>query len=142
MRVLTALLFFVLLSACGPIIMIPGGAIEGTSRAVPDNWSFTDDVEVVVLETRPSDPYSVNVWAVAAGEHLYIAAAGSTWADYIQDDGRVRLQVDEQVFDLKATATDDEAELALFLAAAKKKYDFEPDADQRTSAVLFRLEGR
>ena len=138
-RLILIVLFF---TACGPIVMIPGGALDGTSEAAPTDWGFTDEVDVVVLETRPADPYSVNVWAVAAGGKLYIAAAGSAWSDYIQEDPRVRLKVGERVFDLKATATSEEAELDLFLAAAQKKYDFEPDAEQRGSAILFRLEPR
>ena len=49
--------------ACGPIGPIPGGALRGDPVAEPvQDWSFLDAEHTVQLETRPGDPYSVNVW--------------------------------------------------------------------------------
>lgn len=144
MRGLAVLLSLFLGAACGPIVMIPGGELSGTPRPVPESWAFTDDVETFILETRPESPYSVNVWAVAAGEHLYIAAGDkeNAWAGYIAADSRVRVKVGDGIFELQATAVSDEPERALFLAAVKKKYDFEPEPDQAEASMLFRLEPR
>lgn len=144
MRTAALLAPILLTLACGPIVMIPGGEIRGTPRSVPSSWAFTDDVETFVLETRPADPYSVNVWAVAAGGRLYVAAgdAENAWAANIAADPRVRLKVDEDVFELKATAIQDPAERELFLKAVKEKYDFEPDPEQQGKSLLFRLEAR
>ena len=61
------------ITACsGPFVLLPGGALEGSTVAIPDSWAFTDAVKTVQLETRPVDPYSVNVWVIAIGENLYI----------------------------------------------------------------------
>jgi len=131
--------------ACGPIVMIPGGELSGEERTAPTDWSFTDEFEVVQLETRTDDPYSVNVWGVGVGTDFYIASGGggeAAWARHIADDPRVRLKVGEAIYPLRAARTDDEAELDRFLVAAKRKYDFEPDAEQRAEAVLFRLAPR
>ncbi|MGI9431337.1 MAG: hypothetical protein ACR2PQ_03940, partial [Myxococcota bacterium] len=137
----TILLLLTLGTACGgPLVMIPGGSLAGPVEAAPDSWAFTDAHDDVQLEARPGDPYSVNVWGVAARDSFYVA--GSTdnrWAGYIIADPRVRLRVDGTVYELSATATDDPAELDAFLAAVKKKYDFEPDEEQRASSTLFRL---
>jgi len=132
------------LAACEPIVMIPGGALEGSLSSAPTDWSFTDSEDTVVLETRPEDPYSVNVWGVAAAGQFFIAAGDSEgqWAKNILEDPRVRLKIGDALYELQATPTDDPADLEAFLAAVKKKYDFEPDPDQRAASTLFRLGAR
>jgi hypothetical protein len=140
-----SLLATLFLTGCGPLVMFPGGELSGEVKPPPDDWSFTDDVDNVQLETRPEDPYSVNVWAVAAKDAIYIASgrgADAGWARHIAEDPRVRLRVGEAIYELKAEQTMDEAELDAFLAAAQKKYDFEPEPEQREEAVLFRLTPR
>ena len=43
------------LAACGrPFVLLPGGALEGQTAAIPESWSFTDAVDTVQLETRPA----------------------------------------------------------------------------------------
>jgi hypothetical protein len=139
-----AVLSLLAVSACGPIVMIPGGQLSGTPKPVPPNWSFSDSIDTVQLETRPDDPYSVNVWGVAAGPFFYLAAGNSesTWAQHIQSDPHVRLKLGDDIYQLVARAIDDPAEREVFLAALKRKYDFEPDPDERDAAMLFRLEAR
>lgn len=131
---------------CDPLVMVPGGELSGTVKPAPSDWSFTDSVQTVQLETRPEDPYSVNVWGVAAGDAFYVASGrgeSAAWAKHIAADPRVRLRVGEELYELSAVRTTDEAELNAFIDAAKKKYDdFEPDERQRSEAILFRLEPR
>jgi hypothetical protein len=62
-----AVLLCLTLTACEPLIMIPGGALSGREHAVPASWDFAADVETFQLETTPEDPYSVNVWGIAVG---------------------------------------------------------------------------
>ena len=64
--------------ACGPIWMIPGGELSGTVVPVPADWSFSDAIEIVQLETNPDDPYSVNVWGVGVGPIFYVASASES----------------------------------------------------------------
>ncbi len=133
------------LAGCGPLVMIPGGELSGDVKPPPSDWSFTDEVDNVQLETRPEDPYSVNVWAVAANGEIYIASGGGAdagWAKHIAEDSHVRLRVGDDIYEMKAEQTTDEAELDAFLVAAQAKYDFEPDPEQREEAVLFRLTPR
>ena len=37
------------------------GALEGEVKASPSDWSFAGDYGFVELETRPEEPYSVNI---------------------------------------------------------------------------------
>jgi hypothetical protein len=130
--------------ACGPLVMIPGGALSGEVAPAPSDWAFSDAVDTVQLETNPADPYSVNVWGVGAGSAFYIGAGDkdSQWARNIRANPQVRLRIDGVLYELSAEEIEDEAELEVFLAAAQKKYDFEPEPDQRESATLFKLTAR
>jgi hypothetical protein len=127
---------------CDPISMLPGRALSGTVKPPPADWSFTDSVEVVQLETRPDDPYSVNVWGVAARGAFYVASGrgeSSAWAKHISEDPRVRLRVNEDLYELRAVRTDDPSEREAFLEAAHRKYDFEVNEEQQAKGILFRL---
>jgi hypothetical protein len=145
MRIALALLAALGLAGCGPLVMIPGGELSGEVRPAPADWSFSDAVDTVQLETRPSDPYSVNVWGVGLGERFYIASGGgreSRWAQYMLENGDVRLRIDGAIYELRATLTEDPGELDAFLEAAQRKYEFEPEPEQRAKAILFRLDPR
>ncbi len=142
MRILSLLLPLALLMGCGPIVTIPGGALSGDVVVVPGDWKFTDAVDTVQLETRPDDPYSVNIWVAATGDALYFATSETEWAGHIAADSRVRLRVDGKIYELKATRTDSASEREAVLAAMKVKYDFEPDSGQESTATLYRLEPR
>ncbi len=144
MKAPTALLIACVVIGCGPILILPGGELTGTLTPYPNNWTFSDPVDTVQLETRSDDPYSVNVWGVGIGEHFYIAAgdASNAWVLRIAEDPDVRLKIGDSIFELRAVRTDREAEIDAFLAAVQKKYDFEPEPDQRSEATVFRLEPR
>lgn len=144
MRTLSLVLAVSFLLACDPLVMIPGGSLSGEVKPAPASWSFTDAVETVQLETRPEDPYSVNIWGVAVGDDFYVASgkADNTWARAIAEDDRVRLRVEGAVYELRAVRDDSPEGRDLFLAAAQAKYDFEPDPGQASDAVLFRLVAR
>ncbi|MGH0036576.1 MAG: hypothetical protein ACQGVK_16235 [Myxococcota bacterium] len=131
--------------ACGPMGPIPGGELSGAEAAPPDDWAFSDATETVQLETRPADPYSINVWGVGLGPHFYLAAGegqASTWARHLVADPEVRLGVEGRLYPLRATRVEDPAEIERVLAAMQEKYDFVPDPEQRAQAWLFRLDPR
>ena len=141
---LSILLFLPLIAlGCGPMVMIPGGELSGTVEAHPASWSFTDAVDTVQLETRPADPYSVNIWCVASGDSLYVAGSrDSKWTQNVAADGLVRLRVDGRLFELRASEASAPEDIEAFIVASKAKYDFELEPGQRESAILFRLEAR
>ena len=145
MQRLVWLFLMLMLLGCDPIVMIPGGRLTGTETAPPSDWNFTDSTDTFQLETRPADPYSVNIWALAIDDSIYVVAGTgpeTTWAQHIENDDRVRLRVDEAIYELRAVLDDSVASRDAFLSAAKAKYDFEPDGDEADEAILFRLEPR
>lgn len=132
--------------ACGPLGPLPGGQLSGTASPAPADWSFSDEVETVQLETRPEDPYSVNIWGAGLEDGFYIASGqggDAEWAQHIGDNSDVRLRVGEAVYELRAVRVDQDTQAReAFLAAVKRKYEWTPEADDTENAWLYRLDPR
>jgi len=140
-----AALLLTLHAGCkSPFVLAPGGALEGTTTAAPADWAFTDAVSTVQLETNPADPYSVNIWVIALGPHLYVHAGAnrSAWVEHMEADPKVRLRVDESIYELAAARVTEQAEFDRFADAYEKKYDRRPRNESVTDAYLFRLAAR
>lgn len=128
----------------GPFLVVPGGALDGTTTAVPARWAFTEEVDTIQLETRPTDPYSVNIWVIGLDEHLYVHAGTnrSTWVENMETDPDVRLQIDDSIYELVATRVVDQAEFDRFSDAYEQKYGRRPRNEVVGEAYLFRLAAR
>jgi hypothetical protein len=143
-RILIFLSAFILVG-CEPMGPIPGGQLSGEVKPIPDNWSAYSGVELLQLETRPDDPYSLNIWGVGLGKDYYIASGGggeSSWVDHIIDNPEVRLRIENTIFQLKAVRVTDEEELGLVLKRYKEKYEMEAQGEDAAQAWLFRLDRR
>lgn len=115
-RLLVLVLASLGLAGCGgPFLVFPGGELSGelvTERV--DDWSFVTD-EFVDLETRPADPYSVELNYVVRDGQLYIdPAEGRRWLDHIRADPRVRVRFGDKIYPLKAVLAGKPGELAGF----------------------------
>jgi hypothetical protein len=126
-----ALVLVAALAACGPILLLPGGELEGKMVPAPSDWAFTDDVSTVQLETRPDDPYSVNIWAVGLGPGL--------WVENMEADPHVRLQVEDAIYELRSSRVERQDEFDRFSDAYEKKYGRRPRNESVEEAYLFRL---
>ena len=51
---------------------IPGGTLEGPELPWPADWTFTDSLENILLETRLEDPYSVTLYGVYKEKNFYV----------------------------------------------------------------------
>lgn len=132
------------LFGCGPILLLPGGQLSGPVEALPADWSFSDEVSTVQVETRPSDPYSINIWAVGLGSHLYIHAGAnrSRWVENLMADPLVRVRIAGKIYPLTAVRVEDPAEFATFADAYKKKYGTRPRNENVAEVYLYRLGAR
>jgi hypothetical protein len=140
-----ALMLTASIAGCGePFVVLPGGALEGSTVAVPDSWSFTDAVKTVQLETLPGDPYSVNIWVIALNESLYVHAGANraTWVENMEADPNVRLRVNDSIYELVASQVGDQDEFDRFSDAYEQKYGRRPRNENVAEAYLFRLQGR
>ena len=115
-RPLVALAALLSLAGCGgPFLVFPGGELSGqvVSERV-DDWSFVTD-EFVDLETRPDDPYSVELNYVVRDGRLYLdPAEGRRWLDHLRADPRVRVRFGGKVYPLAAVLVGKPGEIAGF----------------------------
>jgi hypothetical protein len=117
-----------LVTGCGgPFLVIPGGELRGEVVNEPvEDWSFIAD-RFVDLETRPSNPYSVQVNYFVKDGELYIdPAEGRGWLENIREDPRVRVRFGGRIYPLIAVRVDRAEELEGF------------DADR----IVYRLDPR
>ena len=135
----------VLLSACeGPIGFFSGGALTGTEVETPVPWQFEEDYGFAVLETRPEDPYSVNLAYVQMNGNLYVYAGDTrtTWVQHMDENPLVRLQVEELIYPASAVRVDNDDELNEFAAIWTSRSSFQRDPLQFEEVWLYRLEAR
>jgi hypothetical protein len=137
-----ALLLSAIVGGCkGPLVLLPGGALEGATVPAPADWSFTDEIEVVQLETNPSEPYSVNIWVIAEDGSLYVHSGTNhaTWIENMEADPRVRLQANDSIYELVASRVQTQAEFDRFITAYVKKYENPPRNPLIGDVYLYRL---
>ncbi len=125
-----ALAACLLLPACGPWGpqgAFPGGPFLGASQdRTPGDWSFTDDYELVAIETRgPLFRHSVTILCVSAGGKLYVMARhpeGKRWVQNVMRDPRVRLAIGDRIYDGQAVRVDEARDGAKVARAFLRKY--------------------
>jgi len=141
---LAALIASTFLFGCGPTLLLPGGALEGAPAKVPSDWVFTEEISTVQLETRPEDPYSVNIWAVGIGDMLYIHAGAkrANWVENIEADPHVRVRIEGTIYDLQAVRVEDPSEFERFAEVYEGKYGNRPRNENVSEVYLYRLTGR
>lgn len=134
-------------AGCEPVGPVPGGALDGTTAAIPDGWDEARDAALFQLQTRPDDPYSVNLWGVVVDGHLYVASgegASSRWVGHLANDDSVRLRLGEAIYDLRAVRVADAGELEGVRLSYIEKYQIEDDPDMEGEfgehAWVFRLD--
>lgn len=87
----------------GPFLVFPGGELAGeVVTPPPADWSGIDST-FLDLETRPEDPYSVELNYVVKDGQLYIdPAEGRTWFEHIRRDPKVRVRFGDKIYLLEA----------------------------------------
>jgi hypothetical protein len=115
-----AVLLPLLIAACnGPLPFLSGGALKGEAQPAPEVWNLEEDFAVCQLETRPKDPYSVNIAYTLVEGRLYINAGDTEteWVKHMQADPQVRLRIDDALYSLKARRVTEPAEITAFVKA-------------------------
>lgn len=134
-----------LASACsGPCVLLPGGALSGETRPVPADWGFAGDAGTMQLETRPADPYSVNI-AYTFVDGVFYINAGDTetaWVQNISADPHVKARIDGALYEMRAVRVDDEAEIERFGRVWTGQSMFRRDPADLDEVFAYRLVGR
>ena len=126
----------VLAAACSlePSGERPGLWISGeVAREPVSDWSFTDGVEEILIETRTGYglPHSVTIWCVAIDGELYVGASAPDfpkerrWVRNVRHDPDVRLEIAGRIYErrLEIALTDS------VNRAFGRKYHYDVDQD-------------
>ena len=135
----------VFLAACAePFIVMAGGALTGEVQDATADWTALNSEEIVQLETRPYDPYSVNIWMIGKGPDIYVATGddATRWSANIEDNPDVRLRIRGVVYELEAQLVEDMDEKTAIGMEYVKKYDVDADDNWVQNGQLFRLDRR
>lgn len=133
------------LSACsGPFIFMSGGELSGAVQQPPAQWTFEESSALAQLETRPEDPYSINLAYVQMNGQLYIYAGDTrtNWVQHIEQNPFIRIRVGETIYPVKALRVEDKDELTAFAAEWAGRSFFQRDPMQFDEVWLYRLESR
>jgi len=126
----------VLAVACSPHDRRPGTWLSGELVRDPvDDWSFTDEAQEIFIETRTwyGIPHSVTTVCASDGGTLYVPSVyfeggefpeARFWNRNVVRDPRVRLQIDDRLYERRAVLVEDAAEREKALQAFARKYPF------------------
>ena len=143
-RAFTLALVVGLLGCGGPFVVFPGGALSGPVVPVPESFAFAEDAGTIQLETRPADPYSVNIAGIVIDGRLFINAGDTrtTWVEHMEADPRVRTRIDGQIYELRAERVTDSAEMKAFAQAWVDRVTFGRDPTKLDVAYVYELKRR
>jgi hypothetical protein len=129
----------------------PGFGISGelTTEPVAD-WSFTDEIEEIVIETRTwyRLPHSVTIWCVSIDGELYVAAdypdypEESHWVTAVVRDPNVRLGIADRIYERRLESVTDSETTDSIDRAFAEKYDYDMDEDPDTVTAYWRVVDR
>ena len=131
--------------ACnGPLPFMSGGALDGAVLPTPAEWTSIKESAVVQLETRPGDPYSVNIASTVVDRVLYINAGDTEteWVKHMNADPLVRLRISGGVFELRSERVVNAAEITKFGAAWTSQGFFHRNPDDLEEVWIYRLLAR
>jgi hypothetical protein len=139
---LFALLVGLAASGCsGPTFLLPGGKLDGEAKPTPSDWTFAGEYGTAQIETRPADPYSVNVGFTVMDGRVYLNAGDTEtqWVKNLAADPRVVLRIDGGLYDLRAQRVMDPTEIAAFAAAWTSQSTFRRDPSKLDEVWIYRL---
>ena len=115
-RLVSLVVVFALAGCSSPFGLLPGGLLNGEVESAPGDWGFASEYGTAQLETRPDDPYSVNLAFTVWDGRLYINAGDTEtqWVKNMTANPLVRLRIDGTIYSLRAERVTDRAEIAMF----------------------------
>jgi len=143
LRPLLAAWLLVLCGCGGPVAVFPGGELDGAVKPTPASFAFAGDAGTIQLETRPEDPYSVNIACAVVDDALYVSAGDNKaqWVENMEANPLVRLRIDGDIYELHARRVTDAAEMRKF-ADEWTKHSWARDPTTLDEAWVYRMEPR
>ena len=120
-----------LLLGCQPSDERPGLGIPGeVAEEHVQDWSFTDGVEEIFIETRTwyGIPHATTIWCVALGGNLYIGSYGEGhkyWEKNVARKPEARVSIDGVIYEVRVDPVTDSDLVTRLDEALNRKYDME-----------------
>ena len=139
-----------LFGGLGPLAMLPGGVLWGGVREPPADWSFTDAIGEIQVQTHVGPlPWSVTTWVLSDGGELFVAASecDRVWTHRVMEDPEIRLRIGGVVYEMHARRETDRAVGARLAPVVLHKYlgiaaDSARFIEGETKGCVFRVEPR
>jgi hypothetical protein len=123
----------------GPLGPIPGGAFVGPVNPDPrPDWS--DLEEVIELEIRPAQPWSLSVWNVVIDGELYVPSASGArrrWTAVAVEEPLVRLRTRGQIYERRIERVTDPALRQRIGQALAERYRFDSPQDPEQDTTWY-----
>ncbi len=122
---LLALGLAALFGGVGPIGPLPGGVLWGETLEPAQDWSFTDSVGEIQVQTHVGPlPWAVTTWVMSSEGELFIAAGNCdrVWTHRVMRDPDVRLRISGGVYKMRARHETDRAVGARLAPVVLAKY--------------------
>ena len=95
----------VLFGGAGPIGPLPGGVLWGGLQEPAQDWSFTDSIKEIQLQTRVGPiPWAVTTWVMSSEGELFIGAGNCNrvWTQRVMQNPDIRIRVSGAVYEMRA----------------------------------------
>ncbi len=121
-----------------------GGELSGAAADAPAVWALDEVSGLAQLETRPEDPYSINLTYVQMDGRFYVYAGDTrtNWVQHIEQNPLVRIRVGDTVYRAQAQRVTSIEEIADFAAIWVSRSAFQRDPNGLDEVWLYRLEPR
>jgi hypothetical protein len=144
-RLAGLLVLLAVMSGCsGPLPFMSGGQLDGEERPAPGDWTLEEDFGLGQLETRPDDPYSVNIAYTIVEGQLYINAGDTEteWVKHMDANPLVRLRISDALYPLRAERVQDPSEISAFGKVWVDQSVFHRDPDGLDEVWIYRMVAR
>lgn len=133
-----------ILAGCGDFSPLSSGELTGSVMPAPADWGIVASDDIVQLETRAPEPYTVNLWVIGQGSELYVFAGDNkaAWIEHMTANPDVRLKMSDVIYELTSERVTDAAEFETFAQAWAAKYGNRPQNENVDETYLMRLVAR
>ncbi len=128
----------------GPLGPIPGGAFVGQVNA-DTNPDWTGIEDVIELEIRPDEPWSLSVWGAEVDGELYVpsgSGASRRWPPVALADPRARVRTGGQIYERTIAKVEPGPLRTKVLGTLAQKYGFDASEEDDGSVWIFHLAPR